>query len=827
MPSCSNCRLALAAVLLSPIALSPSVKAQQIRATPNGLTATENGTTLEVTALQSDKLRIREWRTTSPEDASWAVLPASRTSRATVTTDAHGFRTDQLAVEIGPGLHLVIRDHEGHILQEDSTPVQWRGDSFHVYKQRGENEHFFGLGDKPGPLDRAGQEFTMWNTDDFGWQESSDPIYKSIPFFMDVKDGRSFGILFDNTWRSNFDFGRENAQEYSFGSQGGPIDYYFLYGPDPKQVMASYAWLTGPAPLPPLWSFGFQQSRYTYSPESQLLDTAARLRKDKIPADALWLDIDFQKDNMPFTVDPQRFPKFPEMVQQLAEDHFHLIVIADTHIAAKPNVGYAPFDTGTAGDHFLKNPDGTTYIGKVWPGDSVFPDYTQAESRRWFGTLYKDFVAQGVSGFWDDMNEPAVFRYPSKTMPLNTLHRIDEPGFRKRTTTHNEIHNVYGLLNSQATYEGVLNLRPNERPYVMTRASYAGGQRYAVTWTGDNSSTWNHLRMTTPQLVNLGMSGFSFAGADVGGFAGSPPPNLLTKWLEIATFQPIDRDHSAKGTRMHEPWVDGPEQEAIRKRFIEERYRLMPYLYTVAEETSRNGMPMMRPLFMEFPHATADGSPMDLITGGAEYLLGPNLLIAPNPSPEEPAPYELHLPPGTWYDYWTGMRAGTQARLEKRDSEVRDSVLASQQIMLKPELAKVPVYVRGGSILPLQPLTQSTDEVPSGPLTLRVYVPTAGETCSGSVYMDDGHSLNYRNGGFFRMAESCTLGKDGSLQVKLQPAEGSYSPWFKQLRVEVAGAATPLKNASIDGKEASLSRSGALPSLTFIWNAQGTIINFR
>jgi alpha-glucosidase len=810
------------------ITLAPAALAQQaVQATPNGLTATAHGVTLEVTALQDDKLRIREWRTQPPEDASWAVLSSSRTSRAVVTPDTNGFHTSQLSVTVGDDLHLVIRDHEGNILQEDSGPTQWRGDSFHVYKTRGENEHFFGLGDKPGPLDRAGQAFTMWNTDDFGWQESSDPIYKSIPFFMDVKNGRSFGVLFDNTWRSSFDFGHESAQEYSFGSQGGPVDYYFLYGPEPRQVMAAYAWLTGPAPLPPLWSFGFQQSRYTYTPEAQLMDVAAHLRRDKIPADALWLDIDFQKDNMPFTVDADRFPKFPEMVKQLARDHFHLIVIADTHIAQKPNAGYAPYDSGTAGDHFLKNPDGTTYVGRVWPGPSVFPDYTRAQTRKWFGTLYKDFVADGVSGFWDDMNEPAVFRYPSKTMPLDTQHRIEEPGFATRTASHKEVHNIYGLLNSKASYEGVLALRPKERPYVMTRASYAGGQRYAVTWTGDNSSTWNHLRMTIPQLVNLGMSGFAFAGADVGGFAGSPPPDLLTKWLEVAAFQPIDRDHAAKGTRAHEPWADGPEHEAMRKHYIEERYRLLPYLYTVAEETSRDGMPMMRPIFMEFPHATADGSPVDLLTGGAEFLLGPDMLVAPNPSPEEVAPYELHLPPGTWYDYWTGLRAGIGTGGQARDAEVRDALLESRRIMLKPELATVPVYVRGGAILPLQPLVQNTDEMPSGPLTLRVYAPATGGSCSGTVYADDGHSLNYQNGEYFRMHATCAVAADGSLSVRLNAVEGRYKPWFKQLRLEVVGTQQTLRQAIVDQKATPLAKSNGVASVIIDLNENGSQIQFR
>lgn len=811
MRSSFVCRLGILVIVLSPF----TIRAQQLRFTTNGVTATANGTTLEVTELADDKLRVREWRTQAPEDASWAVLPASRTSQVAISEDVRGFHTQKLSVEIGEGLSLKISDRSGHVLQEDTGPARWRGDGFTVFKRRTENEHFFGLGDKPGPLDRTGEAFTMWNTDSFGWQESTDPIYKSIPFFLGEREGRYYGVLFDNTWRSSFDFGRANDEEYSFGSLGGPVDYYFLYGPEPRDVMAAYAWLTGPAPLPPLWSFGFQQSRYTYSPESQLMDVAARLRKDKIPADALWLDIDFQKNNMPFTVDPVRFPHFPEMVSQLAKDHFHLIVIADLHVADKPNIGYAPYDSGVEGDHFVKNPDGTTYVGPVWPGPSVFPDFTRQQTRQWFGTLYKDFVKDGVSGFWNDMNEPAVFRYPSKTMPLDVQHRIDEPGFVTRTTSHREAHNIMGIENSRATYDGVLALRPNERPYVMTRASYAGGQRYAVTWTGDNSSTWNHLRMTIPQLMNLGLSGFSFAGADVGGFAGSPPADLLTKWLEVAAFQPIDRDHSAKGTRMHEPWVDGPEQEAMRRRYIEERYRLLPYIYTVAEETSRDGMPMMRPLFMEFPNAASDGTPMDLIAGGAEFMLGPDLLIAPNPSPEEVAPYELHLPPGSWYDYWTGKPVGVATKTQARDAEVRDALLQNQQILLKPEMATVPVYVRGGAILPLQELVQNTDEIPNGPLTLRVYLPAAGERCEGSIYGDDGHSLNYRKGDFYRNNITCAVARDGSVTIKIDAREGGYRPRWKNLRVELVGAVHPLKEATLNDVKVPITNSDSKASMEF------------
>ena len=801
-----TCAIAIASILFI---LAPAAFPQQLTPSASGFTAVADGVTLQVTALREDILRVRMWKGNAvPEDASWAVLPQARTSTVAVTAETHGLATKALRVSVDGHLLLKVADLQGNLLQQDAAPATWQGSRFSVSKVRTFNDHFFGLGDKPGPLDRGGQAFTMWNTDAFGWQESTDPIYKSIPFFLDINQGRTLGVFLDNTWRTNFDFGRDDVTRYTFGSLDGPIDYYLLYGPDPRQVVTAWAWLTGPTPLPPLWALGFQQSRYSYFPETQLREIAARLRKDRIPSDVLWLDIDYQHDNWPFTVNEKAFPNFRGMVKDLIRQNFKLVVITDLHVARQPNVNYAPYDSGMAGDHFVKNPDGSVYVGTVWPGPAVFPDFTQAQTRQWWGGLYKTFVDEGVAGFWNDMNEPAVFDGPGKTMPNGTQHRIDEPGFAKRTASHLEIHNVFGMQNSRATSEGELALRPNERPFVMTRASYAGGQRYSSTWTGDNSSTWNHLRMTVPQIVNLGLSGFSLTGADVGGFAGSPPADLLTKWIELAAFQPIDRDHSAKGTRLHEVWVDGPRQEDIRRHFIEERYRLMPYLYTAAEETSHDGIPINRPLFLEFPHATKDGTPYDLTTGGGEFLFGSRILVAPTPSPEEVAPYAIHLPPGLWYDYWTGQQLGRSTSAGTLDLEQRDKVIAQKPLMVTPTLEQLPVYVRGGSILPLAPLTQSTAEVPQGPLTLRVFpldaAAPAGEACAGEVYTDDGHTFDYRNGAFARVHFTCALAANGSLQVDIASQEGKWQPWWKQYRVELVGWTPKAKRASIDGKTVPL-----------------------
>ena len=775
------------------------------RAIPNGIEIRSGAALMQITALRDDLLRVRVGPAGQlPEDASWAVLPASRTAQVSVnaesSTNAVGFKTGKLRVSVQKDpLQLTVADLEGRIIAQDlpGRPIEYHGASFRVFRKSPEDEHYFGLGDKPGPLDRRNESFVDWNTDAFGWQESTDPIYKSIPFFITYRKGIAAATFLDNTWRASFDFNKEYRDGYSFGSEGGPLDYYILYGPDPKAVVEDWAWLVGTTPLPPMWALGYQQSRYSYYPEAEVRRIAARLRSERIPTDVLWLDIDYQLKNRPFTVDPERFPHFQQMIQDLKAEHLHTVVITDLHIADLPNAGYKPYDEGTAGDHFVKNPDGSTYVGIVWPGQAVFPDFTQKASRDWWGTLYADFVSKGVAGFWNDMNEPAIFETPTKTMPDNVQHRIEEPGFTTRTATHLEVHNIFGMQNSRGTFEGLLKIDPNSRPFVMTRASYAGGQRYAATWTGDNSSTWNHLRQTTPQLINLGLSGFAMSGADVGGFAGSPQAELLTRWLEVAAFHPIDRDHTTSGTNPQEPWENGTQQDVnLRRRYIEERYRLMPYLYTTAEEMSRTGLPIMRPLFLEFPAPALDGGPIDLANGNV-FLLGPDLLVAQSPYPDEVDNYSVALPPGGWYDYWTGSPVdGSLGR-----KAIDNSQIAQPEITIHRNLDTLPVFARAGSIVPEQPQVENTGEKPQGPLTLRVYPPAGpGRDCAGSLYLDDGQTYAFRKGEFLRLAFSCHTTAQG-ITVKVEPHSGAFAPWWTMISIEVYGASRPVSAAKaiLDG----------------------------
>ncbi|MGA2740102.1 MAG: TIM-barrel domain-containing protein [Bryobacteraceae bacterium] len=803
-------------------------------ALPHGIDLWDGDAHMQIIALREDVVRVRVSRSREfAEDASWAVLKEARQSRVAVTPDiapdAVGFQTRVLRVSIDrQTFALTISDHSGNVLQKDVAPIEFHGESFRVYRAMPLDEHYFGLGGKPGPLDRRGQAFAMWNTDAYAFQESTDPIYKSIPYFMGFRSGRAFGVFLDNTWRSSFDFGKESPDTYSFGAAGGPLDYYFFYGPTPKQVVETYAWLTGTTPLPPIWALGFQQSRYSYTPQARVLEVANRFRTDHIPADAIYLDIDYQQQNRPFTVDHNRFPDFPGMISGLAAKNFHVVAITDLHIAKYPGHGYAPYDTGIAGDHFVKNADGSVYSGDVWPGPSVFPDFTRAQTRDWWGGLYRDFYKMGIAGFWNDMNEPSVFNSPTKTMPLDVIHRIDEPEFTKRSARHAEIHNVYGMENSRATFEGLQQLNPDLRPFVLTRASYAGGQRYAATWTGDNSSTWNHLRLTTPMLENLGLSGFVMSGADVGGFAGTPQPDLLTKWIEIASFQPIDRDHTEKGSGDQEPWVGGPEAESIRRRFIEERYRLMPYLYTAAEEASRTGIPIERPLFLEFPDAAGDHHPIDADPEAAgEFMLGPDILIAAPPHPDKLDNYVVEFPSATWYDYWTGQLVSKPAPPADRDPNAPAS--PTDQVPLTtwihPELATLPVFVHGGAILPIAPLTQSTNEIPQGPLTLRVY---AGDECAGHLYLDDGKTYAYKTGVSLQMDFRCEVNAD-RLRLRLGEHKGSYPAWWREIRVEIYGWSSRKRTARLNGRnlDAILELSPGQVAITAPDDGRGEVLEIE
>lgn len=784
--------LALCSIVLGQPSKSTGV-VTSVQRTSDGISFHSGAALVRITAISPGVIRLRFTTSAAfPPDHSFAVVahPDLPKPDLHLTQSPRGFElsTEEIRVAVDRATGRInFLDQSGQVLSQDQPgyPATWHGSQFQVYKSMPLDEQYFGLGDKSDGMDHRGNAFTMWTTDAFGWQQGSDPLYKSIPFFLALKNSTAYGIFLDNTYKSFFDFGKQSRDFYSFGSDGGELNYYFIAGPEPKKVVERYTALTGRTPLPPYWSLAYQQCRYSYYPESRVREIASEFRKRQIPADVLYLDIDYQEGYKPFTINRKYFPTFEQMVKDLGSEGFRVIVISDLHIAYDKN-NYAPYAEGHAQDAFIKNPDGTEYIGKVWPGPSVFPDFTLSSARKWYGSQFKFFTDRGIAGIWNDMNEPAVFRYPDKSFPIDTVHRVDSesenrnPAGPIRKTDHREIHNVFGMQNVRATYDGLLALRPNERPFVMTRAAFAGTQRYSATWTGDNQSTWAHYRLTLPTLLNMGVSGYSSTGVDVGGFDGSPQPDLLTRWTELGAFLPIFRNHTSSGTRDQEPWVHGPEHEAINKRYIELRYQLLPYIYTVTEEMSRTGVPVMRAFFLEHPELSRM---QDL--NNKEFFFGPDFLVAPKLN-EMLDKYEVVLPDGVWYDYWTGKRveAKTRAAWDAKTDEIGPKNVPNVlSLTVDPPLDTLPVYVRAGAIIPHAPIVQSTMQKPDGPLELRVY---PGPDCHGSIYTDDGTSFAYKTGAYFRQSFTCEATPSG-VTVKLSAPEGTFTPWWTQLRVTAYG----------------------------------------
>lgn len=735
---------------------------RDVKSLPTGVELKLDSGTARVAAVDDLTIRVRF----SPsgqfaEIPSWAVVPrAEPPPKVNVnnSSDAVEISTAAARVRIEKApLRITFMHRSGHVLSEDAEEggLEWDGEKIRIRKKMPADEHYYGLGDKSGSFDHRGHSYTLWNTDAYSWGESTDPLYKSIPFFLALRHGISYGIFFDNTYRSQFDFGKEEPGIYSFGADGGELDYYFFAGLEPKKVLEEYSALTGRVPLPPLWALGFQQSRYSYYPETRVREIAKNFRERNIPADVIYLDIDYMEGYRPFTISRTNFPDFEKLVADLRRDGFHVITILDPGI--KKERGYSVYDTGLARDVFVHNLNGSLFEGRVWPGMCVFPDFASSDVRRWWGSLYSDLAAKGVSGFWNDMNEPAILGAPGRpatTMPSDALHHADGV-----TLPHSAFHNVYGMQMARATFEGLRALRSYERPFVLTRAAFSGTQRYAASWTGDNSSTWEHLRLSVRTLLNLGLSGYAFVGDDIGGYAGAPTPDLLTRWIELGSFNPLDRDHTEKGTADQEPWVHGEPHVSIRRRYIELRYRLLPYLYTALEESSRTGVPLMRPLILEYP---ADEK---FYGNDREFLFGRDFLVAPKLSGDT-NPVEVILPQGDWYEYETGKR-----------------IRGGQTLEVATPLDALPLYVRAGALVPEDPLVQSTFGTPQGPLELRVY---PGPECSDSLYQDDGHSYNYTRGKFLRTTFTC-IESAGVVRLHASASNGDYRPWWKEIAVTAFG----------------------------------------
>ncbi|HEY1663747.1 MAG TPA: glycoside hydrolase family 31 protein [Verrucomicrobiae bacterium] len=748
---------------------------------------------LVITPLSDDVIRVRfTTQQTFGRDHSYAVVDrdlGAPAVKAGINPDSTVLATASLkiTVQYSP-LRISFANAAGQILDADDPArgISLAGTEYRVAKQLHDDEHVYGLGEKTGLLDKrgwklGGYNYVMWNSDTPAYDSSTDPLYSDVPFFMVLRRGVAHGIFLDSTWRSSFDIGREQPGLLTFGATGGDLDYYFINGPDPKKVIERYTALTGRMPLPPLWSLGYNQCRWSYYPESRVRRLADTFREKQVPADGLWLDIHYMKDYKPFTWDPDRFPDPKKMISDLSAQGFHLVTILDGHPPALK--GYAPYESGIAGDHFVKNPDGSVYEGPVWPsqaGDhplSVFPDFSSPSAREWWGNLYASLLDVGVAGIWNDMNEPSVFDVPNGTMPSDVV--FDNEG---QPAASLQVHNAYGQLMSRSTFEGLSRLQPDKRAFVLTRSTFAGGQRYAALWTGDATADWSSLRQSVSMLLGLGISGFPFVGSDIGGFVRMPSAELCTRWLQAAVFNPFMRMHTEISTPDKEPWSFGPRYEAINKRAIELRYELLPYLYNTMQQAGETGVPALRPLFLEFPEDEHTANIDD------EFLFGSDLLVAP--VLWEGADHRsIYLPAGEWFDYWTGRHYSGKST-----------------ITIPVTIDTIPMFVRGGGFIFRQPVVQNTGGMPGNPL--RVLIAPAA-TSDSSLYEDDGQSLAYRHGDYlkrtFRQSRNAQ-----SLSIYVSAPEGPYRPAKRDLILQTWMAHAP----AIVTEHLENGRSNTLPPMS-------------
>jgi alpha-glucosidase len=636
---------------------------------------------------------------------------------------------------------------------------RWQQELTVIDKKIEPEEHFYGFGERTGFLDKTGEIKTNWTENCRKYDALTDAMYQAIPVFIALRPELSYGIFLNSTHWSRFDIGVKKPGILQMETHAPELDYYIIYGPKPEQILNTYTQLTGRMPLPPRWALGYHQCRWSYESETVVKELTKQFRTRKLPCDVIHLDIDYMQGYRVFTWSEKRFPNPENLIQYLSENGFKTVTIIDPGVKYEPEANYTIFDQGLKQNYFIRKPNGELFHGYVWPDKAVFPDFLNPQVQKWWGECHQTLTNIGIAGIWNDMNEPAIDDRPlgdkgtKITFPLDSLQ-----GPTEEKTTHAEAHNLYGLMMAKSSAQGLLKLRPKQRSFVLTRSGYAGIQRWSSVWMGDNHSIWEHLEMSLPMLCNIGLSGVAFVGSDIGGFGGNATPELFARWMQLGILYPLMRGHSALSTSQHEPWVFGERVERICREYLELRYRLLPYLYSLFWEATQTGNPILRPLFYHYPNDTKTYTLSD------QVLLGSAILAAPiyRPGIECRAVY---LPAGIWYDWWT----------EKPYS-------GSQYILADAPLERMPLYVKAGSIIPLQPVMQYVDEKPIDCLTFKVF-PGTGE---GILYEDDGSSFEYIQG-IYSTTKYQVYQENQELIIEIEPRQGQWTPPDREIIIDVVG----------------------------------------
>lgn len=727
------------------------------------------GFAVRLQLVNDQALRVQMAQTAQEfNDFSYSVQQREVQIFPEIRTTEYGWQipigTCTLELQKAP-FRLALYAPDGSVLLEDEpglgTVVDGR--EWTCYKKRQKGERFLGLGEKTGNLDRRGQVYTNWNTDQFGYHNGTDPLYASFPFYLGVVSGHSYGLFLDNSSRTEFNFGASSERYSYFRSEQGGLDYYLFYGgaQNLAPIVQQYTALTGRSPLPPKWALGFQQCRYSYFPDTEVSRVAATFREKDLPADVLYLDIHYMQDYKVFTWHEERFAKPEHLLEQLHQEGFEVVTIVDPGVKVEDD--YDIYESGKAQDVFVKYLDGQPYEGGVWPGICHFPDFTAARVREWWGQQFGTLVKPGVRGFWNDMNEPAVW---GNSFPDVTRFERDGEG-----GTHKNTHNVYGLQMARATYEGARRHMPKERPFVLTRSAFSGIQNYAALWTGDNVANEEHLFLGTRLINSLGLTGVWFCGNDIGGFIGDVSADVFVRWLQVGAFSPFFRCHSMVNSRSAEPWTFGESATEIARNYIKLRYRIMPYLYSEVQRACNSGIPVHKPLAFNYPQDALCYHPQYQ----NQFLIGDSWLVVPC-SPGQQFT-RLYLPKGQWYDLYN------DALLE-----------GEQELVYETPLYKLPIFVKAGAVLPMVEPGRNVYDRQAPAMEWHLY--PGAESGQWHFYDDDGRSYAYAEGASYQR----TVRWDAETEtLTLEAAQGSYALPEEHLRLYWHGEA-PLRLFS-EGKE--------------------------
>lgn len=731
-----------------------------------GISGTAENAKFKVTFYSDSIARIQLTREDFFEDFSYSVIatPVSLALQIADSPEAIRITTHKLILLIRKdSLSFHFQTLQGQTINQDDEAfsTSWIGEQVTTYKKLQDGERFIGLGEKTGPLDRRGLGYTHWNTDNFGYTAGSDPLYCSTPFYIGIHHQLCYGIFFDNTHKTHINFGASNNRFSSFSADTGEMNYYFMYGQSAGAVIGHYTHLTGRMEMPPRWSIGYQQCRYSYYPDKEVLSVANTFREKDIPADAIVFDIHYMEQYKIFTWSKKDFADPTALLAGLRDKGFHVVVMCDPGIKVEKD--YKTYDDGIAQDVFIKYPDGTPYTGQVWPGWCHFPDFTRPATRQWWKEQFTDYVAQGVSGFWNDMNEIATW---GNMLPENV-----EMDFEGHRSTLRRGRNIYGFQMARSTYEGTKALMKNRRPFNLTRSGFSGIQRYAAVWTGDNVAYDEHMMLGVRLVNSMGLTGIAFAGYDVGGFVGDANTRLFARWISIGAFSPFFRGHSMINSRDSEPWSYGEEVEQISRNYIRFRYQLLPYLYSLFFEASTSGMPVQRSLAIDYTHDARIYEHQYQ----HQYLFGPSILVIPVESTKEFV--RVYFPKGnSWYSLYNG---------EKYDGE--------SEVIVECPLYRLPLFVKSGAIIPMQPVVSNTSQS----VDLFIVHLYSGEADNSFLYHDDdGTSFDYQSGIY---AQRMLRYEAQARRFVFDRVEGTYSSAWKSIRLVFHGF-EPLNTVEINDK---------------------------